>query len=123
MPITANHTFIADLLAAIDRRDAKAFAAFLTPDATFCFGNNPAVAGREAIEAVVAVFFKAIKSVSHRPQNQWLLPDAAICTGEVTYTRYDGSTLRVPFANVMKLRPGGIHEYQIFTDNSALFAV
>jgi uncharacterized protein (TIGR02246 family) len=118
-----DHTFINDLLAAIDRKDAKAFAAFLTPDATFCFGNNPAVAGREAIEAAVAGFFKAIKAVSHCLESQWSSPDAAICTGVVTYTRHDGSTLRVPFANVMKLRPGGIHDYRIFTDNSALFAV
>jgi uncharacterized protein (TIGR02246 family) len=118
----ANHTFINDLLAAIDRMDAKAFAAVLTPDSSFRFGNNPAVAGREAIEAAVAGFFKAIKSVSHDLENQWLLPDTAICMGVVTYTRHDGSTLQVPFANVMKLRPGGIHDYRIFTDNSALFA-
>jgi len=118
----AKHTFINDMLAAIDRKDAKAFAAFLTPDAKFRFGNNPAVAGREAIEATVGGFFKAIKSVSHDLENQWSLPDTAICTGMVTYTRHDDSTLQVPFANVMKLRPGGIHDYLIFTDNSALFS-
>jgi uncharacterized protein (TIGR02246 family) len=118
----ANHTFINDLLAAIDRKDANAFAAFLTPDATFRFGNNPAVVGREAIEAAVGAFFKAIQSVSHDLQSQWSLPDAAICIGVVTYTRHDGSTLQVPFANVLKLGPGGIHDYLIFADNSALFA-
>jgi uncharacterized protein (TIGR02246 family) len=118
-----DHTFINDLLAAIDRKDAAAFAAFLTPDANFCFGNNPAIAGRRAIETAVAAFFEAIKSVSHRLENQWSVPDAAICIGVVTYTRHDGSTLRVPFANVMKLRSGGICDYLIFTDNSALFAV
>ena len=118
-----DQTFITDLLAAIDRKDARAFVAFLTPDATFCFGNNPTIAGRAAIEAAVEGFFKAIKAVSHCLENQWALPDAAICTGVVTYTRHDGSTLRVPFANVMKLRASGIHDYLIFTDNSALFAV
>jgi ketosteroid isomerase-like protein len=118
----ASHTFIDDLLAAIDRKDAKAFAGFLTPDATFRFGNNPAVAGRDAIEAAVGDFFEAIKRVSHDLENQWSLPDAAICTGLVTYTRHDGSILQVPFANVMKLRPGGIHDYLICVDNSALFA-
>jgi ketosteroid isomerase-like protein len=117
----ADHTFINDLLAAIDRKDARAFAAFLTVDASFRFGNNPVVAGRDAIEAAAGGFFKAIKSVSHYLENQWSLPDAAICTGLVTYTRHDGSTLQVPFANVMKLRAGGIHDYLIFTDNSALF--
>jgi ketosteroid isomerase-like protein len=118
----ANHTFVNDLLAAIDRKDLKAFAGFLTPDARFRFGNNAAVVGREAIETAVGAFFQAIQKVSHALENQWSLPDAAICVGLVTYTRHDGSTLQVPFANVMKLRPGGIHDYLIFTDNSALFA-
>jgi ketosteroid isomerase-like protein len=118
----ADHTFINDLLASIDRKDVQAFTAFLTPDASFRFGNNAAVVGREAIEAAVAAFFRAIQKVSHDLENQWSLPDTAICMGVVTYTRHDGSTLKVPFANVMKLRPSGIHDYRIFTDNSALFA-
>jgi ketosteroid isomerase-like protein len=118
----ASHTLIEALLATIDRKDAQAFAAFLTPDASFRFGNNPTVAGRDAIEAAVAGFFKAIKSVSHDLEDKWSLPRVAICTGMVIYTRHDGSRLQVPFANVMKLRPDGIHDYRIFTDNSALFA-
>jgi ketosteroid isomerase-like protein len=118
----ANRTFIDELLATIDRKDARAFAAFLTPEATFRFGNNPAVVGRDAIEAAVGTFFKAIQGVSHSLEKQWSLPDAAICIGVVTYTRHDGTTLQVPFANVLKLRPGGIHDYRIYTDNSALFA-
>lgn len=109
------------LLATIDAQDAKAFCGFLSPDARFRFGNAPPVVGRPAIEALVAEFFKAIKAVSHRLEDQWRLPDAAICTGTVTYTRHDGSTLQVPFANVMKLRADGICDYLIFTDNSALF--
>ena len=36
----AEHTFVNDLLAAIDRMDARAFAAFLTPDARFRFGTR-----------------------------------------------------------------------------------
>lgn len=118
----ADHTLINDLLAAIDRKDAKAFAAFLTPDASFRFANNAAVVGREAIEAAVGAFFEAIQKVSHDLENQWSLPNTAICMGVVTYTRHDGSALQVPFANILKLRPGGIHDYRIFTDNSALFA-
>jgi len=117
----AEHTFVNDLLAAIDRMDARAFAAFLTPDARFRFGNSPEIAGREAVQAAVGGFFKALKGVSHSLEDQWSLPDVAICTGIVTYTRHDDSTLTVPFANVLRLRQGGIHDYQIFTDNSALF--
>ncbi len=118
----ANEAFIRQLLATIDTRDAKAFAGFLTGDASFRFGNYPAVVGREAIEAAVGDFFRAIKSLSHRLEEQWSQPDVLICTGLVTYTRHDDSTLQVPFANILKLRRGAIHDYQIFVDNSALFA-
>ncbi len=118
----ANDAFIRELLATIDARDAKAFAGFLTSDASFRFGNYPAVVGRASIEATVGDFFRAIKNVSHRLEEQWSLPEVAICTGMVTYTRHDGSTLQVPFANILKLRPAGICDYRIFVDNSALFA-
>ncbi|HTT41349.1 MAG TPA: nuclear transport factor 2 family protein [Burkholderiales bacterium] len=118
----ANDAFIKQLLATIDARDAKAFAGFLTSDATFRFGNHPAVLGREAIEATVGNFLRAIKSVSHALEEQWSLPDVVICTGMVIYIRHDGGTLRVPFANILKLRPAGIYDYRIFVDNSALFA-
>ncbi len=118
----ANDAFIRQLLTTIDTRDAKAFAGFLTSDASFRFGNHPAVVGREAIEATVGDFFRAIRSVSHRLEEQWSLPDVVICTGLVTYTRHDGSTLQVPFANVLKLLGGAICDYRIFVDNSALFA-
>lgn len=118
----AKDEFIGRLLAAIDARDAQAFAAFLTSDASFRFGNHPAVRGREAIAATVGDFFRAIKTVSHRLEEQWSLPDVVVCTGMVTYTRHDGSTLEVPFANVLKVRADGIHDYRIFVDNSALFA-
>lgn len=118
----ANDAFIGQLLAAIDARDAKAFAGFLTSDASFRFGNHPAVIGREAIKVTVGDFFRAIKSVCHRLEEQWSFPEVVICTGTVTYTRHDGSTLQVPFANVLKVRPAGIYDYRIFVDNSALFA-
>ncbi|MGP8032938.1 MAG: nuclear transport factor 2 family protein [Steroidobacteraceae bacterium] len=117
----ANGAFIRELLATIDARDAEAFGGFLTSDASFRFGNHPAVVGREAIEATVGNFFTAIKGVSHRLDEQWSVPDVVICTGLVTYTRHDGSTLQVPFANILKLRRGAICDYRIFVDNSALF--
>lgn len=116
-----NDTLIERLLATIDTRDANAFAGFLTSDASFRFGNFPAVIGREAITAMVGEFFKAIRGVCHRLEDQWSLPGVAICAGLVTYTRHDGSALQVPFANVMKVRADGIYDYRIFIDNSALF--
>lgn len=115
-------SWIDELFAAIDRMDAVAFAEFFEPEATFRFGNFPPVSGRAAIAQSTAAIFATLGAVRHYVEERWLLPDAAIVTGTVTYTRLDGSTLQVPFANVMKPRAGKIHGYFIFVDNSALFA-
>ena len=45
-----------------------------------------------------------------------------ICRGEVTYTRLDGSTLSVPFVNVLKLEGSLIRDYLIYADTSELYS-
>jgi SnoaL-like domain len=115
--------WIDELFAAIDRKDQVAFAEFLLPDARFRYGNYVPVQGRSAIAETVADFFAALRGLEHQLEDRWVLPDTAIITGTVIYTRHNDSTLRVPFANILKLRHGGIHDYLIFVDNSGLFAV
>lgn len=110
------------LFSVIDRKDAVAFAGFLAEDARFCFGNLPAVEGRAAIRDFVAAFFAGIRAVSHRVPDVWQADDTVICRGEVTYTRHDGSTLTVPFANVLMMSGDKVRDYRIYMDASALFA-
>jgi len=110
------------LMRCIDDKDAAAFANFLTDDARFRFGNAPSVHGREAIRVSVTSFFEAIAALAHQLQERWSIDEVAICTGMVTYTRRDGRKVSVPFANVLKLRAGLIYDYQVYIDNSALFA-
>jgi ketosteroid isomerase-like protein len=112
----------ARLFAAIDARDADAFAAFLADDGEFRFGNAPPVVGRAAIRTAVAGFFAAIGGCRHRLLASWTGPSSAVCEGEVTYTRQDGSTLTVPFVNVFTLGGGQIRSYRIFVDNGPLFS-
>jgi ketosteroid isomerase-like protein len=109
------------LFAAIDAMDAAAFARYLTEDAVFQFGNVPAVRGRAAIEAFVAQFFSALAAVEHRLEAAWTQDGRTTCHGTVTYTRHDGSTLTVPFANVLYCEGGRVARYLIYIDNSALF--
>lgn len=118
----ADGSWIENLLATIDRMDAHAFAEFLAPDATFCFGNQPAVNGRHDIERAVAGFFPLLKGLKHRIRERWIIDDFAIVTGIVSYTRRDGKILESPFANVLGFSARGIHDYRIYVDNSALFA-
>ncbi len=109
------------VFAAIDAGDAAGFVEFLSPDAQFRFGNAPVVVGREAIRAVAASFFAAIGSSRHRLLGTWNGASTAVCEGEVTYTRHDGSTVNIPFANVLELRAEKIAAYRIYIDNSSLF--
>ena len=109
------------LFSSIDNRDGDAFAAFLADDVEFRFGNAEPVKGRAAVHAAVSGFFQSISAVRHQLDRVWRTDDAAVCHGNVTYTRHDGSTLGVPFANVMYLRDGLVVNYLIFADVSSLY--
>jgi ketosteroid isomerase-like protein len=109
------------VFAVIDARDAAGFVERLTPDAQFRFGNAPVIVGHDAIHAAVAGFFGAIAASRHRLIDTWSGASTAVCEGEVTYTRHDGSMLTVPFANVFELRADKIAAYRIYIDNSPLF--
>ncbi len=117
-----NEHWLAELFAAIDGKDAAAFADRLTADARFHFGNAPPVEGRESITRFVAGFFDAIQSSAHARHRHWTLPGTEIVTGEVSYVRLDGSTLTVPYCNVFTMRDGLIEDYRVYVDNSQLFA-
>lgn len=114
--------WMSGLFQAIDRRDAEAFAGYLTADARFVFGNAPAVCGRTEIAAAVGGFFAAIAGISHALDQVWVVDGTAICRGTATYSRHDGSEITLPFANIMGLAEGLIRDYRIYADTSPLFA-
>lgn len=120
-PWTPDAAGWARLLATIDGRDADAFAAFITEDGEFRFGNAPPVVGRAAIRSAVAGFFAAIGGCRHTLARSWTGPGSAVGEGTVTYTRRDGSTLTLPFVNVFELGGGRIRSYRIYIDNGPLF--
>jgi ketosteroid isomerase-like protein len=109
------------LLATIDARDADAFVGFIAENGEFRFGNAPAIAGRAAIRDGVAGFFGTIAGCRHRLLQTWSGADSAVCEGEVTYTRLDGSMVTIPFTNVFRLRDGRIASYRIYIDNGPLY--
>ncbi len=124
----AEQTFLPDrawwerVFAVVDAGDAAGFVDLLAPDAQFRFGSAPAIVGSEAIHSAVAGFLAAIASSRHEMLNTWNGAATAVCEGVVTYTRHDGSSLRVPFVNVFELNGGKIAAYRIYIDNSSLFS-
>jgi uncharacterized protein (TIGR02246 family) len=115
--------WIQTLFQALDAFDANAFASFLTEDAIFVFGNADPLKGKHTIRDGVANFFTSIAAIRHELIETWVVPDAIICRGIVTYTRHNGTQLQVPFANVFKLRNERIQEYLIYIDNTQLYVL
>ena len=116
-----NKNQILQVFEAIDQFDAQRFASFMTEDATFRFGNIPAVEGRPQIEAFVDGFFKSIKAIHHDQLEVWEAEGVWLMNGRVTYTRHDDSSLQVYFSNTFKMHEDKIRKYYIFVDTSALY--
>lgn len=112
---------VAQLFQSIDNRDIDAFLAFLSADVLFRFGNAQPVKGKDGVRTAVNGFFESVKALRHELIGTWQKDDVTICHGMVTYTRHDSTTLRVPFANILKLDAGSIKEYLIYVDISGLY--
>ena len=113
---------ILELFKTIDQMDSDKFVSFLTDDARFCFGNAPAVVGKEAIKKAVSQFFSSIKSLTHKNLNLWVNQDSLTYQGEVTYTRHDGSQLTLPFVNIFGTKGDKIKDYLIYIDINPLYS-
>lgn len=114
-------SWINDLFRAIDNRDARTFLSFLTDEVFFRFGNAEPVHGKNNVGNVVKGFFESISNIQHDITESWSLDNKTVCHGFVTYTRLDGSSLTVPFANIFYTQENKIREYLIFADISRLY--
>ena len=121
-PDTTDASITAALFRAIDARDSAAFASLLAEDAVFRFGSAPPVEGRDAIQASVEAFFGSIASLAHDVTRVVRDGDSLFCEGEVTYERHDGSTITLPFADVLDYDDNLIRHYKIYMDVAPLFA-
>ena len=111
-----------ELVAAIDSRDAAMFGSMLDDEVVFQFGNFPPSKGKKATVEVVDNFFNAIGGIKHDVLDEIKADDVIINHGNVTYTRKDGSDLKVPYSTMFYMNGDKIKDYYIFVDNSALFA-
>jgi len=118
----AQQSMLKNLFTAIDARDTASFLQHLSDDASFRFGSAPAARGKDEIAAAVDAFFTSIAGLRHDVSLSIGSGDDLICEGEVTYTRHDGSTITLPFADVFNLDAGRIRNYKIYMDIGPLYA-
>ena len=72
------------ILDAIDSGDPNAYAALLTDDSIFRFGNWPASEGKPAIHKAQTDFFATIKGCKHKVLRTWADDKSYVADMEVT---------------------------------------
>ncbi len=110
------------IFADIDALDPPQFAAHLTPDAVFRFGNANPVLGREAVREAVAGFFTTIDGMRHHVLDTWEFGDTVIAQIDVEYTRKDGEIVTVPNVDILRFDGDLVRDWQIYIDLAPLFA-
>jgi len=115
------HARLDDLFAAIDAKDTERFLGFLTDEASFRFGSELAVQGKEAIHSAVGGFFSSIADLRHDLARSVAEDDVVICEGEVTYTRHDSTRITLPFVTVLEFDDEWISDYKIYMDVGPLY--
>jgi ketosteroid isomerase-like protein len=111
---------ISRLFETVDARDADAFASFLSENAVFRYGSQPAVQGKEAIRGYVSAFFGSLEALSHQVVDSWERDDSMVCQGVVTYTRRDGRDVSLPFTNILRFEGDLIRDYLVYIDPTPL---
>jgi ketosteroid isomerase-like protein len=110
------------LFGSIDAMDTEGMLSAIRPDATFRFGSAAEVAGHDAIREAVDAFFDSIAGIRHSLRLVLVDEDVLVCEGDVQYTRHDGRSLTLPFANVFGITNGLIGSYRIYVDIGPLYA-
>ena len=111
-----------EVLADVDRMDAKAFASHLAEDCLLRYANNDEVVGRDAIETAIAGFFGTIKGISHHVVEQWDVDETTIVQLEATYTRMDDRQVTLPAVTIYRRGDDLIGEYRVYVDLAPVYA-
>jgi ketosteroid isomerase-like protein len=114
--------FWVQLCKVIDGKDTAGFLSYLTEDCEFRFANGPAAVGHSAIGGAVDGFWASIKGSQHEILHTWEDAESGVCEGWCTYTRHDGSQVRLPFLDVLYFRNGKAARYYIYMDVTPLYA-
>jgi uncharacterized cupin superfamily protein len=116
-----NREWWAALCDAIDNKDTRRFLSYLADDCEFRFANGPSAVGHAAIGAAVDGFWASIGGSRHAIHHCWSDEQSAVCEGTCTYTRHDGSTITLPFVDVLHFRGDLAERYYIYMDVGPLY--
>lgn len=110
------------MCAAVDSGDAEAFGAWFASDATYVFGNNPALVGRDAVVAATAGAAGALPWIQHVVDQVVEVGDQVFCRFTIETEAPDGTPLALPCVTVIWMSGDEIVDYRVHMDISPALA-
>jgi ketosteroid isomerase-like protein len=114
------------MYALVDRMDPDELVSCFTEDGSFRFGNAEPVVGRSAIREAVAAFFSTIDGMRHDItgiwRGKWEQGEVYSVEAEVSYTRKDGSEVKLPVTSTLRIKGDLVQDWRVFMDVSPLYA-
>ncbi|RCK29757.1 nuclear transport factor 2 family protein [Thalassospira lucentensis] len=105
---------------AVDRKDVRKLATYLSDNVNFRICNHAPVVGKEQVLAANQTFFDSIASMTHQIDGIYADGDTTICNGSVDYLRLDGSGHSAFFSTTLRFENNQIVDYLVFADISGL---
>ncbi|MBI1186223.1 MAG: DUF4440 domain-containing protein [Alphaproteobacteria bacterium] len=110
-------------LDAIDARDVDAYAAFLAEDVTMQFNNDPAIAGKETVLAMLRGYWRSYAGLTHELLNIYGRDDAFVLEALNHYSRHDGKSVATRAVAFTDRNAAGLAtSVRIYADASPVFA-
>ena len=113
---------VSAMCAAVDAGDAEAFGSWFADDATYTFGNQETLVGRDAVTAATAGAAGALPFVRHEVVQVAEVGDQLFCRFVIHTAAPDGSDLALPCVTVIWLDGGQIVDYRVHMDLSRALA-
>jgi ketosteroid isomerase-like protein len=110
------------LFDAVHRNDVQAYVRCFTENAEYKVANFPAVYGRKDIEAFGARITPMFERVLHEVKSTWQVGDTCVSELDVAYHRKDGTVVRVPCLDFIRIENGMVKSLHAYLDASPAFA-
>ncbi|WP_312878437.1 nuclear transport factor 2 family protein [Lentzea indica] len=118
-PVSFDRTDMVRLMcAAVDAGDAEAFGSWFADTASYTFGNNPPLVGRDAVMAATAGAAGALPWVRHVIDQIAEVDDQLFCRFTIETEARDGTPLALPCVTVIWMSEDKIVDYRVHMDIS-----
>lgn len=115
---------VAQIFAAVDAQDVQTITSLLAEDASFTFGNNETLVGRDQIREGVTGFFQTIAGLKHSILKTWSDDTDVVVEATATYDRLDGQQVTIPVVSILSRDAAAkITSYRVYFDLTPVYAL